>query len=88
MTLWADKGIEPPDSNYPCLHAQTLVALETARKAFPNIPSITFPPMLNELELLDFGPLFGSDGGVLTELPPLSASPYFTTEKHTFMDAH
>jgi hypothetical protein len=44
--------------------------------------------MLNELELLDFGPLFGSDGGVLTELPPLSASPYFTTEKHTFMDAH
>ena len=32
--------------------------------------------MLNELELLDFGPLFGSDGGVLTELPPLLGTSY------------
>jgi len=32
--------------------------------------------MLNELELLDFGPLFGSDGGVLTELPPLLGPSY------------
>jgi Alpha/beta hydrolase domain len=30
----------------------------------------------SELELLDFGPLFGSDGGVLTELPPAPGPSY------------
>jgi Alpha/beta hydrolase domain len=32
--------------------------------------------MLNELELLDFGPLFDSEGGILTELPPLLGPSY------------
>ena len=43
LDAWADKGIEPPESNYPRLRAQTLVTLETAQKVFPNIPSVTFP---------------------------------------------
>jgi len=76
LDAWADKGVEPPESNYPGLRAQTLVSLETAQKVFPKIPGVHFPPMLNELELLDFGPLFGSDGGVLTELPPLLGPSY------------
>jgi hypothetical protein len=32
--------------------------------------------MLNELQLLDFGPLFDSEGGILTELPPLLRPSY------------
>ena len=76
LDAWADKAIEPPESNYPGLGVQTLVTLAAAERVFPKIPSVTFPPMLNELELLDFGPLFGSDGGVLTELPPLLGPSY------------
>jgi Alpha/beta hydrolase domain len=30
LDAWVDKGIEPPESNYPRLHAQTLVTLEIA----------------------------------------------------------
>ena len=32
--------------------------------------------MLNTLELLEFGPLFDSEGGILTELPPLLGPSY------------
>jgi len=76
LDAWADRGIEPPESNYPGLRVDTLVTLEAAQKVFPKIPGVTFPQMLNELELLDFGPLFDSDGGVLTELPPLVGPSY------------
>jgi Alpha/beta hydrolase domain len=78
LDAWADTGIEPPESNYPGLRGQTLVTLGAAGQVFSKIPGVTFPPMLNELELLDFGPLFGSDGGVLTELPPLLGPSYKT----------
>ncbi|MFL5269792.1 MAG: alpha/beta hydrolase domain-containing protein, partial [Stellaceae bacterium] len=76
LDAWADEGIEPPPSNYPGLRAQTLVTLEAAQAGFPKIPGVLFPPMLNELELLDFGPLFGSDGGMLTEPPPAVGPSY------------
>jgi hypothetical protein len=76
LDAWADSGVEPPASNYPNRRGGTLVPLEAAQKAFPKIPGVTFPPMLNELQLLDFGPLFDSDGGILTELPPLLGPTY------------
>jgi Alpha/beta hydrolase domain len=76
LDAWADWGIEPPESNYPRRHDGTLVTLDAAQKVFPKIPGVTFPPMLNELELLDFGPLFDSEGGILTELPPLFGPNY------------
>jgi Alpha/beta hydrolase domain len=76
LDAWADRGIEPPASNYPDRRGGTLVPLEAAQKVFPKIPGVTFPPMLNELQLLDFGPLFDSEGGILTELPPLLGPSY------------
>ncbi len=76
LDAWADSGVEPPASNYPNRRGGTLVPLATAQNAFPNIPGVTFPPMLNELQLLDFGPLFDSEGGILTELPPLLGPGY------------
>jgi Alpha/beta hydrolase domain len=69
MDEWADQGIEPPKSNYPNGKG-TLVSLDEARGAFPDIPGVDFPTVLNEYELLDFGPEFGSHGGVLTLQPP------------------
>ena len=67
---WADRGIAPPKSNYPRLEDNTLVSLDAARAAFPAIPGMKFPTVINELSLPDFGPGFGSTGGRLTQLPP------------------
>jgi hypothetical protein len=76
LDAWADRGIKPPGSNYPTVQDGTLVSLKEARESFPKIPGVSFPEMLTELQLLDFGPAFKSDGGRLTMLPPKSGPSY------------
>ena len=76
LDAWADKGVRPPDSNYPTLQVGTLVSIDEARKAFPKIPGVNFPMMLSGVELLDFGPGFKPDGGRLTQLPPKVGARY------------
>ncbi len=76
LDAWADQGIEPPKSNYPRVGNGTLVSLDEAREAFPAIPGVNFPTVLNELDLLDYGPEFGSVGGRLTLLPPVLGPSY------------
>jgi hypothetical protein len=86
MDEWADQGIEPPPSNYPRLGEQgesegedegaTLVTLDEARASFPAIPGVTYPTLMNQYELLDFGPEFGSTGGILTLQPPSLGASY------------
>ncbi len=72
---WADLGIPPPPSNAPDLRSGTLVTLGEERAAYPAIPGVEFPPTLNELEFLDFGPNFSSEGGLIEQLiPGLGAS--------------
>jgi hypothetical protein len=73
---WADQGIEPPKSNYPRVENGTLVSLEEARDAFPAIPGVNFPTVLNELEVLNYGSQFDSEGGRLTLLPPVLGASY------------
>lgn len=73
---WADRGIAPPKSTYPDLRNGGLVTLQDAAKAFPAIPGVKFPTVLNELDLLDYGPAFGSTGGVLKQLPPARKAGY------------
>ncbi|HKD42238.1 MAG TPA: alpha/beta hydrolase domain-containing protein [Myxococcaceae bacterium] len=73
MDMWADQGIEPPPSNAPNVRDGTLVTPEEVRASYPAIPGLQFPPplsALNELELLDFGPNFGSQGGWIERLMP------------------
>ena len=70
MDAWVDQGVEPPESNYPRIEDGTLVPLEKAREEFPKIPGRSLPMVMNELELLNFGPEFGHLGGVLTLQPP------------------
>ena len=70
LDAWADKGVKPPESNYPTLQAGTLVSIEEARRAFPKIPGVSFPSIVNDVDLLDFGSAFKSEGGRLTVLPP------------------
>jgi Alpha/beta hydrolase domain len=76
MDAWADRNTPPPPSNYPRIEDGTLVTLDEARRAFPRVPNVSAPTVLNELELLDFGPAFGRSGGLLSLQPPLSGRRY------------
>jgi hypothetical protein len=73
---WADRGIEPPKSNYPLLADKTLVTLDAARAAFPAIPGAKFPSAINDLALPDFGSGFESRGGRLGQRPPTLGGRY------------
>ena len=44
--------------------------------SFPMIPEVTFPTVYNTYQLLNFGPLFNSLGGILTLQPPLNGPNY------------
>ena len=70
LDAWADRGSKPPNSAVPDVLNGTLVSLAEARKAFPAIPGVEFPPVLNELQLSNFGPGFDSKGGRRSLLPP------------------
>ena len=70
LDAWADRGVEPPPSRYPRIEDGSLVTLDQYLGSFPRIPGAVITGVLNELALLDFGPLFGSAGGLLTRLPP------------------
>ena len=50
---WVENGITPPDSRFPSRTAGTLVPLAEAREAFPKLPNVNFPTVLNELWLRD-----------------------------------
>lgn len=76
LDAWADKGIMPPKSEVPDVRNHTLVSLQEARDSFPAIPDVQFPQFLNEMQVLDYGPEFGPQGGRLTILPPLLGASY------------
>jgi hypothetical protein len=76
LDAWADQGVKPPHSKVPSVRNVTLVTLDEARDAFPAIPGVEFPSVLNELELLNNGPGFDSEGGRLTLLPPVLGPSY------------
>lgn len=76
MDAWADRGHKPPKSRVPSVRDGTLVTLEQARARFPAIPGVLFPPAMNELEVLDFGPELDTTGGRLTVLPPVIGRSY------------
>jgi hypothetical protein len=76
MDEWADQGIEPPDSNYPRLESHTLVSLAAFRAAFPSIPGVAPPSVMNTVDVLNFGPDFGPQGGIESVLPPIHGQRY------------
>ena len=53
---WADRGVAPPKSHYPSIADGTLASLAKAARAFPTIPKVAFPTMLNELTLARLRP--------------------------------
>jgi hypothetical protein len=73
---WADRGVAPPTSNYPTIESGTLVPREAAQAAFPAIPGVKFPTVINEPAVPDFGPGFSSIGGRITRQPPVVGARY------------
>src|SRR5262249_14086031 len=63
-------------SNYPRLEMGTLIPVARYAAAFPAIPGAAVAAVQNPLELLNFGPLFGRFGGVITLQPPLLGPRY------------
>ena len=76
MDQWADRGIKPPKSRVPDVRDGTLVSVAKAGRAYPAIPGISYPRVVNELELLDFGPQFNKLGGIRTIEPPIVGPSY------------
>ena len=85
---WADKGIEPPESNYPDVRRGTLATVDEVARTFPAIPGVEFPTTVNGLDALDFGPTFGSHGGRQTVLPPNRGGAYQVLVPTTDRDGH
>jgi len=73
---WADQGIEPPKSRYPRFQNKTLVSLEQYDAMFPAIPGVEAPNVMNEINVLNFGPGFNATGGLQTLLPPVLGPSY------------
>ena len=85
---WADRGIEPPASNYPDVRRGTLATVDEAARTFPAIPGVSFPTRVNGLDALGFGPTFGSQGGRQTVLPPTRGGSYQVLVPTTDRDGH
>jgi hypothetical protein len=88
MDQWVDGAIEPPPSQYPGLGDGTLVSVDEARKAFPSIPGVTFPPAANAPDLLDFGVTFSRFGGIMSHQPPRAIATYPVLVPKTDADGH
>lgn len=73
---WVDRGIAPPDSNFPTLESGQLVNLAEYRELFPKIPGFEPPEVVAGLDVLDYGPEFGPTGGRMTTLPPIHGAAY------------
>jgi len=78
LDQWADQGIPPPKSNFP--NPGKTVTLAEYRARFPTIPGVQPTSILNELSFLDFGPNFGSTGGLEEVLPPEKIDSYLILE--------
>ncbi len=55
---------------------KTLISLDEYGDAFPVIPGAPVATVMNELNVLNFGPEFSSVGGVQTLLPPVLGPRY------------
>ena len=88
LDAWADRGIEPPRSNYPDTRRGTLATIDEVARTFPTIPGVTFPTVVNGLNALGFGPTFGPQGGRQTVLPPSHGAPYQVLIPTTDRDGH
>ncbi len=72
MNSWITDGTAPPDSQFPRVDKDNLVA--TGAVAFPKIPGVKLPSEPNFARHLDFGPDFAAKGIVTYDPPRVGTS--------------
>jgi Alpha/beta hydrolase domain len=72
MDAWVRNGTAPPQSNYPKIADQTLVAIKDYE--FPQIPQVNQPREANRAYRLNFGPEWGH--GIISVQPPQVGEPF------------
>ena len=76
LDAWADRGVEPPKSRYPRIEDKTLVSVDEYLTTFPAIPGAAMGRVLTELYVLNFGPGFRSEGGIVAPVAPTMGAKY------------
>lgn len=66
---WVREGKAPPPSVFPRFADRTLVAWTQEATAFPKIPGVRFPKVIQQPSYNDYGPLFAGNR-VITLEPP------------------
>ena len=54
LDLWVTKGVSPPESQFPSHSSGTLADFDQEKVGFPNIPNVSFPNVINNLEDTDY----------------------------------
>jgi hypothetical protein len=76
LEKWILNGKQPPESKYPTIASGTLTAANKQSINWPDIPDVIYNGRVNELPLLDYGPLYDYKNvtGILLQEPPKVAS--------------
>jgi hypothetical protein len=72
MHRWVRDGVAPPESQFPRIADDKLVALGAVQ--FPKIPGVAFPTRMHKAYRVDYGPEFRSKGIVAIEPPKVGAA--------------
>ena len=67
MTEWIEKGAPPPESVYPRIADGTLVSWQ--HTGWQALPGVRFPEVIQQPELVDYGPRFESEA-IIDHHPP------------------
>lgn len=73
LDAWVRDGKEPPASVYPRLSDRTLVTWTQEATAFPKIPGVRFPTVIQQPSFNDYGPMFLSRSIISVEPPRVIA---------------
>lgn len=73
LNQWLKDGTAPPDSEYPRIARDQLVAPSAVQ--FPKIPGVEFPTRLHQAWRVDYGPEFRTRGIISIE-PPKIGKPF------------
>jgi len=81
LEKWVLEGKEPPVSTYPTIASGTLTSPDNQSIGWPDIPGVTYTGLVNELPLMDYGPLydFRNVTGILSEPPKPKTEEFYKT---------
>jgi hypothetical protein len=73
FNAWITDGTAPPESQYPRIDRNQLVAYEAT--PFVRLPGVTYPASIYHAQRLEFGPEFATRG-IVSQEPPKMGKPF------------